>query len=148
MKTGRTIPFSALEHVQDAIALVLRVRFAECLERNAALSGEDAEAMHAFRLACKRLRYAIERFESDVPQLEGAARFLSRMTDELGAAHDCAILAELGGECNAPSAVTRAREDRERYVARARRLWRRGFQKRGALGPLADYTGFRWELAP
>jgi len=147
VKRGRDIAFDGVRDCGDAIALVLRVRFAECLERNAALYGEDAEAMHAFRLACKRLRYAIERFRQEAPQLQPAAEFLACMTDELGSANDCTVLAERSERCGRSVLAALARDDRDRYVRRARRLWRRAFKRRGALVDLAQYAGFTWELS-
>ena len=146
MKTGREIRYEGVETIDEAILLLLRVRFAECLELEPALLTEDDEAMHAFRLACKRLRFAIERFEKQLPELTPVAEFLSHVTDELGSAHDCVVLAQRSLTCEAPLIALRARRDRDRYVAHARRVWRRAFRKRGAMGALAQYAGFRWEL--
>ena len=123
---------------------VVRVRFAQCLRNQAALSGEDDEALHAFRLSCKRLRYAIERLEPAPAALEPAAKLLSALTGELGCAHDCSELAAYAVRCGAPLAAPRALADRDRCVARARRLWRRGFLDRGEFAALAEYAGFTW----
>lgn len=138
--------FDGAQNIEDAISLLLRVRFAECLELQPALFAEDDEAMHAFRLACKRLRFAIERFEEQLPELQPVAKFLSHMTDELGSAHDCIALGEHASKCEADIVALRARRDRDRYVAHARRVWRRAFKKNGTLSALANYAGFTWEL--
>jgi CHAD domain-containing protein len=147
VKHGRELAFDGIRDAKDAVALILRVRFAECLERTTALFGEDPEAMHAFRLACKRLRYAIERFHEEVPELEPAANFLARVTDTLGCANDCTVLIERSRRCGTALVAERAQQDRDLYVRRARRLWRRAFKRRGALGDLAQYAGFNWELS-
>lgn len=125
---------------------VVRVRFAECLQRQAALDGSDDERLHAFRLACKRLRFAIERLEPQPQGLEPAANVLSALTDELGCAHDCSELAAYAAKCEAPLAVPRLRADRDRCVIRARRLWRHGFLERGEFATLAEYAGFSWSI--
>jgi len=146
VKRARDLEFSQTEGINAAIEMLVRVRFAECLSRQAALFTDDDETMHAFRLACKRLRYAIERHEQELPHLQSVAEFLAKITDELGSAHDCVVLAERSAACKAALVAVRARRDRDGYVAHARRLWRRAFRRRGALSPLAAYVGFRWEL--
>lgn len=145
MKGGRAIDFSAVADSEDAIREILRLRFAELLERQAVLTGEDDEAMHAFRLACKRLRYAIERFPEEHPELQPAAELLSQMTDELGAAHDCVVLGGHAEKAQANIARFRTRQDRNRYVKQARRLWQHAFRRESPFAALAQFTGFSWE---
>lgn len=146
MKDARELRYRGAQTADEAISFLLRVRFAECLEREPGLLSHDDEAMHALRLSCKRLRYAIERFADRLPDLEPAVEFLAQMTDALGLAHDCVVLAERSRQIGASLVELRARRDRDRYVAHARRLWRRAFRKKGALGALAAHTGFTWEL--
>ena len=146
MKDARELVYDDVQTPHDAVRCLLRVRFAECLTLQRALYGRDDEALHAFRLACKRLRYAVERFEDAMPELKGAAALLARMTDELGAAHDCVVLAERAHACGAHLVVARAQRDRDRYVRRSQRSWRRAFRNRGALAPLAARTNFGWQL--
>lgn len=146
MKNARELGFADIESAHDAIAYVLRVRFAECLSRQPALFSGDDEAIHGFRLACKRLRYAIERWDEELPQLQSIAKFLSHMTDDLGVAHDCTVLAERSHDAETPLVARHALRDRDRYVRHARRVWRRAFRRGGGFEPLADYTGFNWEL--
>lgn len=145
MRNARELTFLEIETPEEAVLYLLRVRFAECLSLQPSLFKDDDEAMHAFRLSCKRLRYAIERFDESEPELQPVAGFLTQITDELGFAHDCAVLAQLSVSYSAPLVALRAQADRERYIARARGRWRRAFRKRGVLGLLAARTGFRWE---
>ncbi len=135
LRFGSISPAEAERHV-------LRVRFAEVLQSQSALSGDDDEALHAFRLACKRVRFALERIEGQQPHLTRAAALLNRLTDELGGVHDCARLVELAEESKAPAAAARARRDRDAYVSRARRLWHEAFRSNGEFTVLAQYAGY------
>lgn len=146
MKDATQLRFGSLATTEQAERHVVAVRFAECLQRQSALEGEDDDQVHAFRLACKRLRFAIERLEVRIPQLEETAEAVAAMADELGFAHDCARLARLAEECGAPLVAARARRDRTRYVTRARRMWRSAFRTRGEFAALAAYAGFTWSI--
>jgi CHAD domain-containing protein len=146
MKDAVELRFSFVADAEQAQRHVVRVRFAETLQRQSSLDGDDDEALHAFRLACKRLRFALERLDSQSPDLKRAQALTTRLTDELGFAHDCAQLADLALENSAPLVAARARRDRDRYVARARRLWRHGFRTTGEFEALAEYAGFAWSL--
>lgn len=145
MKDAHEIEFGGVAAPEEAIREILRIRFAECLAHQAALAGEDDDAMHAFRLACKRLRYAIERFAEEHPELQPSAELLSRMTDELGAAHDCVVLNERAEKTGADVVRFRTKQDRNRYVKRARRLWLSAFRNESPFAKLANYTGYTWE---
>jgi CHAD domain-containing protein len=142
MKAARELFFESIGNEQDAVRFVLRVRFAEALEKQSALGEDDNDAVHAFRLACKRLRYAIERF--DVQTLQRAAEALKRVTDELGTAHDCVVLARRASDCGADVVARRALFDRNRYVRRGTKAWREAFAAGGAFSALAEYAGFHW----
>lgn len=144
MKSAAELRFASVPTAALAERHVVRVRFAEALQRQSSLGGKDDEALHAFRLACKRLRFAIERLDPQPPGFARAAALLSRLTDELGWAHDCSQLAALAGECGAPLVAARARRDRDRYALRAHRLWRHAFRNTGEFAPLAAYAGFDW----
>jgi CHAD domain-containing protein len=145
MKSARELTFFEARTPQDAVAHLLRVRFAECLSLQTSLFKEDDEALHAFRLACKRLRFAIERVDDNSRTLRPVAEFLTQMTDELGCAHDCVVLAQLSLSQGSPLVARRAKRDREWHVARASARWRRAFRRKGVLGLLAAQTGFHWE---
>lgn len=144
MKTALELRFASVPDVAGAERHVVRVRFAEALQKQSALDGNDDDATHAFRLACKRLRFALEREQPQSADLQRAAKLLAVLTAELGGAHDCAELAELANACGAPLVAARAHRDRDRYVARAKRLWRHGFRARGEFAALAAYAGFTW----
>ena len=144
MKEPLALRFTAVSGPAQAERHIARVRFAEALHKQSALDRGDDEAVHAFRLACKRLRFTIERFQAHRPELKPAAELLSALTDELGWAHDCAELIELAREAQAPLVAARAKRDRDRYVLRASRLWRHGFLANGEFAPLARYAGFSW----
>lgn len=146
MKTGRDLSFPGIVSEDAALRFLLRVRFAECLEKQRALNDGNDEALHAFRLACKRLRYAIERTPKPGVDLEPAADLLSKITDELGCAHDCVVLAQRAANCNADRVARRSLRDRNRYVHRAQRMWKHGFEVDGTFEPLAQFTGFGWAL--
>jgi CHAD domain-containing protein len=105
----------------DVIERALRERRRDCFALAPALYTHDDDAIHRFRLACKRLRFAIEGFE--VESLAHAAEALSDITGELGSAHDCVVLSERARRCDAGAVAWHAMQDRGRYVKRARALW-------------------------
>jgi CHAD domain-containing protein len=114
-----------LKGVDDAGGIVGRV-LATRLREVRALSGElerrERRGLHDFRIACKRLRYALERFEALDPSLSLAADRLAQLQDALGEAHDRdGLLAIL------PPAMEqterRLQSQRESYVDRATTLW-------------------------
>lgn len=106
---------------QEVISGVLSGRAKDCFDCERALNGGDDERLHAFRLACKRLRFSIELFER--ADLKAVAEQLSRITDELGAAHDCAVLAKRARRCEAGRVAVRAASERAPAVVRAAAIW-------------------------
>lgn len=144
MKEPLALRFNTVADAAQAERHIVRVRFAEALHLQSALEKGDDEAVHAFRLSCKRLRFALERLNDRAPALKPAGKLLSMLTDELGWAHDCAELMELAGETQAPLVAERAKRDRDRYVLRAKRLWRHAFLPAGEFAELARYAGFSW----
>src|SRR5438270_7632154 len=119
-KTARAITFDAQWVPLEAIEHIFAVRFAEALALSASLNGEDDEAHHAFRLSCKRLRYAIERSETQIFGLKETAEWLSSMTDALGEAHDSVVLIEEAKTCGANGAVRSLQNMRDSAVTQAR----------------------------
>lgn len=117
-------PLEATEHI-------LAVRFAEALAQSPALDGEDDDAHHAFRLACKRLRYAVERSDPELLGLETTAEWLSEMTDALGEAHDAVVLRQEAADVAALKAANELHKLRDESVQRARDLWRAAFAPGG-----------------
>jgi CHAD domain-containing protein len=143
MKSALELHFGSVTNVASAERYVVRVRFAEVLQRQAALEGDD-DMLHAFRLACKRLRFALERLHEQPPEMRRAQKLIAQLTEELGGAHDCARLEALARKNGAPLTAARAQRDRDRYVDRAKRLWRQAFRSAGEFSALAQYAGFRW----
>jgi hypothetical protein len=58
-----------------------------------ARSPTDFDVLHKFRSACRRLRYALELFQNDLPGLAPLARELRNAQDELGTLHDHVVAA-------------------------------------------------------
>jgi len=135
-KDARAIGFDVEWVPLEAIEHIFAVRFAETLTASSALNDEDDEAHHAFRLSCKRLRYAIERNEIEIFGLDRTAEWLASMTDALGEAHDAVVLQEKAKTCGADSAARSLQKMRDAAVAEARRLWTSGFEPGGAAQPL------------
>ena len=144
MRDVRSIPFDGVATPVDALRQLVRVRFAECLEKQEALLGNDDDAIHRFRLACKRLRFAIEREPESEVDLKPAAELLSRITDQLGCAHDSVVLARRAQNCGAQAAVELSVRDRGRCIRAARELWQRGFKSAAPFEVLVMFTGFHW----
>lgn len=101
---------------------VLQTRGCEVRRLAGGLQQRDQPGLHAFRIACKRLRYALERFEDLEPSLEPVAKALALLQDALGQAHDRDVLLAI-----LPAAMAqtehRLRSEREASVDRAVVLW-------------------------
>jgi CHAD domain-containing protein len=106
----------------DVLRRVIGVRLAEAGGLAHALQTSEGEGLHQFRIACKRLRYALERLGAIDPPFESAALHFSRLQDALGEAHDCDLLLLA---LPPPMVKTRARllENRLTAALRAQRLW-------------------------
>lgn len=113
------------------------MRFAEVLALSDALAAERDERHHAFRLACKRLRYAIERNDPQLLGLEGTAQWLSEMTDALGEAHDAVVLHDEALEAGAPRTAASLRKTRQEALHNAHTIWKTAFAPGGRAEPLA-----------
>lgn len=106
---------------QEIANRIVSQHVSECLRLQRALDSTDNDAVHEFRLACKRLRYAIERFE--LPARAADAAVLARITDELGSAHDCVLLGRLAKKAVASAVAWRAKQDQSRHMKNGRALW-------------------------
>jgi len=108
----------------EIVRRIVEVRLSEARALAGHLQHRESAGLHAFRIACKRLRYALERFESLDPSLEKAAIKLAQVQDELGDTHDrdvlLAILPPGMGETQ-----RRLLAEREGCVKRAKQFWRR-----------------------
>jgi CHAD domain-containing protein len=101
---------------------IVNQRFDEACALSAALERCDARDLHRFRIACKRLRYALERCEAVAPVLAASAPQLALLADALGEAHDRDVL--LGGlPAGMPRTRARIVEERERAARRGAPLW-------------------------
>jgi CHAD domain-containing protein len=114
-----------LENVSDVTTLIVRVlttRMREVVRLSGALQQRDPHSLHNFRIACKRMRYALERFASLEPSLHPTADRLALLQDALGEAHDRDVLLAI---LPAPMTITerRLRGEREACVERAAALW-------------------------
>src|ERR1700758_612232 len=89
---ARTIDLTVACGVDDAMRRIAIVRFAELLTLAPALRTQRARDLHDFRIACTRLRYALERFTRKEPSLLEAASRLSQLQEALGNWRDRAQL--------------------------------------------------------
>ncbi|MBV8724380.1 MAG: CHAD domain-containing protein [Candidatus Eremiobacteraeota bacterium] len=71
---------------------VIGTRAQEVGRLAAAFEGREKAQLHDFRIACKRLRYALERFSALEPSLEAASQQFALLQDALGEAHDRDVL--------------------------------------------------------
>lgn len=78
--------------------------------------------LHQFRIAGKRLRYALERFADDDPSLRDGAERLARLQDALGEAHDRDVLLAILPPAM-PQTQRRLHDEREGCVDDAVVLW-------------------------
>ena len=106
----------------DVARRVVRTRWREVRALSSGLEGRDMMSLHQFRIAGKRLRYALERFEEDDPALHEGAEQLARLQDALGEAHDRDVLLTILPP-SMPQTQRRLQTERERYVDDAIALW-------------------------
>jgi CHAD domain-containing protein len=114
-----------LRGVTDGIELARRVldtRVREVRRLAGGLQQRDQRGLHNFRIACKRLRYALERFADLEPSLEMATKPFALLQDALGEAHDRDVLLSI-----LPVAMVQTERrlgaEREAFVDRAVVLW-------------------------
>jgi CHAD domain-containing protein len=137
---ARRIDLSDAWGVDDAMRRIAIVRFAEVLTLVPSMRHGRGTDLHDLRIACKRLRYALERFTSREPALLDAASRLAQLQDVLGDIHDRdVLLGIMPRELHAAS--VRVRTEREDALARARALWRDGFAQYGPFEGLVRFTG-------
>lgn len=125
-ETGSLQPAAPLADsmtIGEAARVIVHTRLADVLSRAPALQGAEDETLHAFRLACKQLRYALERLENVSPALSRADGVLKEIAQALGASRDCVVLAKRAAACEAPHVEARALRDRAAQLAHARLVW-------------------------
>jgi CHAD domain-containing protein len=118
----RRISFNGAHTRRHVIERVLRTRLTEALDLSPALAARERQALHDFRIACKRLRYALERFTNGDPTAERAAERLANVQDALGEVHDRDVLLTILPP-SMPETERRLMQEREEFVERAEREW-------------------------
>jgi CHAD domain-containing protein len=119
--------------VDDVVTRVLRTRLREVRRLTDGFARRDPQGLHDFRIACKRLRYAIERFETVDPSLESAGERLALVQDALGEAHDRDVLLAILPPTMAAT-QRRLQHERDANVDRAITLWREVEERMNAIG--------------
>ncbi len=132
--------FSDAADADEAARTLLRELFAECCRKADALCGHDDAGVHAFRLSCKRLRHAIERANSAGTYLDSAKGALAKITDALGAAHDCVVLIGHAARCRTDLLQPSIARDRDAHLAEGRRLWAQAREPNADFAALVAFT--------
>ncbi|MBV8531181.1 MAG: CHAD domain-containing protein [Candidatus Eremiobacteraeota bacterium] len=122
MKPQR-VDLGGVSSVEEVIERVLEARLAEVRTLTRGLHDRDKRGLHDFRIACKRLRYALERFEALNPSLEAVADRLAMLQDALGEAHDRDVLLAILPPAMAAT-ERRLQSEREACIDRAFSLWK------------------------
>lgn len=119
----KSIDLAGVDDVRELVDRIVQARLGEARALTIGLERRDKQGLHDFRIAGKRLRYALERFQALEPSLEAAAERLALLQDALGEAHDRDVLLGI-----LPPAMTaterRLRSEREEFVDRAIAQWR------------------------
>ncbi len=122
MKPER-VDLCGVDELHDVIRRVVQTRRREVEALASGLERRDQQGLHDFRIACKRLRYAFERFADLEPSFESSAERFKALQDALGEAHDRDVLLTI-----LPPAMgktqRRLQDERERCVDRAIALWK------------------------
>ncbi|MFY9664001.1 MAG: CHAD domain-containing protein [Candidatus Cybelea sp.] len=121
MKPHR-VDLHGVDDVQKLVARVLQTRLREARALTTRLARRDQQGLHDFRIAGKRLRYALERFQALDPSLEAIAQRLALVQDALGEAHDRDVLLAILPP-TMPSTQRRLKDEREAFVDRSLALW-------------------------
>jgi CHAD domain-containing protein len=141
---ARNIDLTVACGVDDAMRRIAIVRFAELLTLATALRTQRARDLHDFRIACKRLRYALERFASKEPALFEAASRLAQLQEALGNWRDRETL--LAVVPRLELTARRIASERDDALSRANALWRDAFATFGPFEGLMRFTGLGYGL--
>jgi CHAD domain-containing protein len=118
----RRVELRGARTARDVIDAIVRTRREEATELSAALQNREPQPLHDFRIACKRLRYAMERFCKRVPEFKDPAARLAEIQDALGEAHDRDVLLSILPP-TMPETERRLTAEREELVNRAAEMW-------------------------
>jgi CHAD domain-containing protein len=121
MKPER-VELSGADDLGAVVGRVVQTRLRELRGLTPGLERRDNQGLHDFRIACKRLRYASERFETFDPSLERIAAQLARLQDALGEAHDRDMLLAILPPAMAAT-QQRLQRERDSCVDQAIALW-------------------------
>lgn len=121
MKAAR-IEFESVDDLSALVERVVATRLQEARALAGGLEAREKQALHDFRIACKRLRYALERFRELDPAFEPIAERLAQLQDALGEAHDRDVLLSILPPSMAAT-ERRLKGDREERVNRAVAHW-------------------------
>jgi CHAD domain-containing protein len=116
------VDLRGVREVDELVERVLQTRLREARALASGLQRRDKQGLHDFRIACKRLRYALERFQSLEPSLDEIAQQLALLQDALGEAHDRDVLLSILPP-TMPATERRLQTEREKYVEQAVILW-------------------------
>lgn len=142
---ARNIDLTVACGIDDAMRRIAIVRFAELLTLAPALHTHRARDLHDFRIACTRLRCALERFTSKEPSLLEAASRLSQLQEALGNWHDREQLLAMVPELQLTA--RRIAIERDDALSRANALWRDAFAAYGPFEGLMRFTGLGYGFA-
>lgn len=121
MKPQR-VDLRGVTSVDELVGRVLQTRLHEARALSTGLATRDKQGLHDFRIACKRLRYALERFEAVEPSLERIAERLALLQDALGEAHDRDVLLTILPP-TMPVTERKLKSERSELVDRAAASW-------------------------
>jgi len=116
------VDLRGVANVDELVGRVLQTRLREARTLTVGLELRDKQSLHDFRIACKRLRYALERFQVLEPSLEQIADRLALLQDALGEAHDRDMLLSILPP-TMPATERRLQTERAELVERSSALW-------------------------
>jgi CHAD domain-containing protein len=116
------IDLQGVSDMPELVDRVVRMRVSEVRHLAMGLAQRDKQGLHDFRIACKRLRYALERFLPLDSALQPAAESFAQLQDALGDAHDRDVLLTILPPTMAQT-QRRLQEERQRCIDRATELW-------------------------
>lgn len=122
MKPER-VDLHAVSDPHDIVQRVVQTRLREVEALASGLERRDEQGLHDFRIACKRVRYALERFADLDGSFEASAERFKALQDALGEAHDRDVLLTILPPTMGKTQRTLLQE-REQCVDRAAALWK------------------------